>query len=215
MAESGVNTLSDAGMASIADEAGMDHVDEPGLCVNVFGMPVMIETGKMESGSSVGAVFVMLGIGGATLGTGGKGGNSFGTGGMSAPFRITPDVQLDEPDSESEPSTTDGSPVLALCSPLFACSCNGVAGRGIIALGKGGMFSNTPVPAVDGRRIGVVVTIGLGGNKGVLGIFGEEGAVEPVACVCVWETESRRFSFERKLSQPPPELLSSLCVSFG
>lgn len=55
-------------------------------------------------------------------GRGGTGGKSFGRGGMSRTSRtpltpLTPaEVQLDEPDNESEPSTKVGSAVLGLRS---------------------------------------------------------------------------------------------------
>lgn len=51
-----------------------------------------------------------MGIG---TGNGGKGGNSFGTGGISNPGIPTPEVQLELPENESEPSTVGPSAVLA------------------------------------------------------------------------------------------------------
>lgn len=102
---------------------GTDQVDGDELCVKVNGTPfdVTAEEGTLDEVVAWFAIKVVLTFGGR----GGTGGRSFGIGGMSRTSTrplIPAEVQLDDPDNESEPSTSVGSAVLALfvgcASPL-------------------------------------------------------------------------------------------------
>lgn len=75
-------------------------------------------------------------------------------------------------------------------------AAKGKLGKGKAAVGSGGICSRIFDDAVNGLR--TVDTFGLGGAVGAAVIRGEDGAVDAATC----ETESRRFSFVRKLRHP-------------
>ena len=201
---------------------GTDNVDGDKLWVKGKPFDVTAEDGTLEVvGWLTGEVVLRFG------GSGGTGGRSFGIGGMSrtSMIALTPaDVQLDEPENESEPSTNAGSVVLALLvccrrdciSPLAGFpSASGalITDIGSAGAGSGGMGSIKLVDAVDGLK--TVDALGLGGAVIETVILGEDGAVEAGACGWAWETESRRFSFVRLKARHPPGDFSSFCPSFS
>jgi hypothetical protein len=112
-------TCSVTGTASPTAILGTDHVDgeEPSVKVDAIPSDVTAEFGMLgvNRGFPVDAVLIFGG-------SGGTGGRSFGTGGRSRTSRIPfapTEVQLEEPEKESEPSIPVGSVVL----PRLADCC--------------------------------------------------------------------------------------------
>lgn len=76
--------------------------------------------------------------------------------------------------------------------------------------GNGGICSIKLLDALVGRV--TVDILGLGGAVVAVKVLGGDGAIGDGVCGRPWDTESRRFSFERKLRHPPGDF-SSLCTS--
>jgi hypothetical protein len=103
-----------AGIASPTAILGTDQVDGEELWVKVNGEPLDVTAEPGIPGIARGCPFELVSIIGGSGGTGGK---SFGRGGISRTSRtpLAPaDVQLEEPENDSEPSTPVGSVVLPL-----------------------------------------------------------------------------------------------------
>jgi hypothetical protein len=105
-------TCSVAGTASPTAILGTDHVDgeEPWVKADAIPSDVTTELGMLgvDRGTPAEAVLIFGG-------SGGTGGRSFGKGGISRRSRIPfapAEVQLEEPENESEPSIPVGSAVL-------------------------------------------------------------------------------------------------------
>lgn len=205
---------------SPTETLGTDHVDgeEPSVKLNDNPLVVTAESGTPGVAGTF-PVRIVLTLGGR----GGRGGRSFGKGGISrtssTPFAPA-DVQLEDPENESEPSTPVASVVLDLRA---GCCADGnkdsplgnlLGGSGAEAsveigkagAGKGGMCSIKLVEAVDGRM--TLDVRGLGGAVVADIVLGDDGAVEDVGCGRTWDTDSRRFSLDRRPRHPPGDLSS-------
>jgi hypothetical protein len=117
VAEAPTGTLSPALRGSPVDVAGRDNADWAGLCVSVLGGAKTSSVVLIVSGIARGVE-----VRSAPVMDGGGGGKSLGRGGISTSvLGATPEVQLEEPDKESDPSMAGVSMTLPLCS-VVGCS---------------------------------------------------------------------------------------------